>query len=271
MRLGDIAMLRSWCEAAPIELRRAVPELGMWLAWALCLGDKPDDAEEVALDTLDRVQSIMASAKSNGSPFNELSILTQLYLIRSVVARRTGSIDHARVFLTRARAVIPVDDVVLQSVLAIQDGLLWTRCGNHDTARRCFASAMTHAETAGHALLQVAALDNLAGLTLMNGDDLTAESLGQRASHIVQKTAHRGHLPLARFQIKTNVVSRAQPGDVSLTPREVDMVVGLRQGLSDAQLAAALGIAPSTVRWHCKNLYVKLGVHRRGQVTAQRL
>jgi LuxR family maltose regulon positive regulatory protein len=38
-------------------------------------------------------------------------------------------------------------------------------------------------------------------------------------------------------------------------------------GLSNQDIAEELVVAPSTVHWHIKNIYSKLGVHSRTQAT----
>jgi DNA-binding NarL/FixJ family response regulator len=47
------------------------------------------------------------------------------------------------------------------------------------------------------------------------------------------------------------------------TPREREILISLAQGMSGAQIAAALSISPRTVRTHISNLLEKLGVHSR--------
>jgi LuxR family maltose regulon positive regulatory protein len=60
---------------------------------------------------------------------------------------------------------------------------------------------------------------------------------------------------------------RAQPAapDLAepLTERELEVLRLLRSSLTTPEMAAQLGIAPSTVRTFVKSVYGKLGVHRR--------
>ncbi len=53
------------------------------------------------------------------------------------------------------------------------------------------------------------------------------------------------------------------PGRDPLTPREREILTCLAKGMSVPQLAAALSIAPMTVRTHIRNLMERLGVHSR--------
>jgi DNA-binding NarL/FixJ family response regulator len=54
--------------------------------------------------------------------------------------------------------------------------------------------------------------------------------------------------------------ARTQP---ALGERQRQVARALERGLSSAEIAAELGIAPRTVRAHCDSLRRTLGVHRR--------
>ncbi|MDQ2137799.1 helix-turn-helix transcriptional regulator [Alcaligenaceae bacterium B3P038] len=54
-----------------------------------------------------------------------------------------------------------------------------------------------------------------------------------------------------------------ETGVGDLTSREQDVLGGLCQGLTDAEIASSLGIARNTVRNHVSTLYEKIGVNRR--------
>jgi len=60
----------------------------------------------------------------------------------------------------------------------------------------------------------------------------------------------------------------AQVRDSLLTPREGDVLLLLRQGLSNAQIALALRIGVETVRSHARRVYRKLGVDSRRALIA---
>jgi LuxR family maltose regulon positive regulatory protein len=62
-------------------------------------------------------------------------------------------------------------------------------------------------------------------------------------------------------------------GKLGLSPREIDVLRLLGDGLSNRDLSRSLAISPDTVKWHLKNIFGKLGVESRAQaiVTAQRL
>ena len=58
-------------------------------------------------------------------------------------------------------------------------------------------------------------------------------------------------------------------GPDPLTAREREIVALLRAGLTNAEIAVRLSIAPGTVRRHLENVYGKLGVHTRTAALAK--
>ena len=55
----------------------------------------------------------------------------------------------------------------------------------------------------------------------------------------------------------------------SLTPREHDVLKLIADGLSDKEIALALGIAPGTVKWFGAQIRSKLAVNRRTHAVAR--
>ncbi len=51
----------------------------------------------------------------------------------------------------------------------------------------------------------------------------------------------------------------------ALSPKECEVLECLSEGLSNRKIAGALRISESTAKWHLKNVYRKLGVHRRAE------
>jgi DNA-binding CsgD family transcriptional regulator len=55
---------------------------------------------------------------------------------------------------------------------------------------------------------------------------------------------------------------------LELTPREREVMAWVARGKTNAQIAAVLWVAPSTVRKHLENVYAKLGVSSRTAAVA---
>lgn len=66
-------------------------------------------------------------------------------------------------------------------------------------------------------------------------------------------------LKLLRNPLKVNDTSIKE--DINLSTREVDVLTHLSKGFGYKQIAESLFIAPTTVRKHIENIYVKLQVH----------
>jgi LuxR family maltose regulon positive regulatory protein len=56
---------------------------------------------------------------------------------------------------------------------------------------------------------------------------------------------------------------RSHPAVDALTSRELEVLVLLAQGLSNQQISTRAQISLTTVKWHVKNIFAKLGVSTR--------
>lgn len=64
---------------------------------------------------------------------------------------------------------------------------------------------------------------------------------------------------------------RASSAASELTPQETQVVTLVRQGLSNREVAAQLFLSPRTVDFHLRNVFAKLGVTSRAELTALQL
>src|ERR1700761_8957652 len=69
--------------------------------------------------------------------------------------------------------------------------------------------------------------------------------------------------------LAAEVHQRARGEAVLLSPRELEVVRMIAEGLSVPQIARRIHLAPTTVRTHVQNLYQKLGVSDRGAAVAE--
>lgn len=73
----------------------------------------------------------------------------------------------------------------------------------------------------------------------------------------------RRHLAVVRDRWERH---RRLPG---LTPREVEVLTLVREGLTNAEIATRLVVATTTVRSHLENIFEKLDVHTRTAAVAR--
>ncbi len=87
------------------------------------------------------------------------------------------------------------------------------------------------------------------------------------ADHVLSLNAGGSPMtPIIARQLLTRLspapaTTSALPVDATLTARERDILAKLARGYTYAETAEILGISPSTVQSHVKNIYSKLAVH----------
>ena len=79
----------------------------------------------------------------------------------------------------------------------------------------------------------------------------------------VIRDVHTGHKPIPADVAAALAVRKGQP---ALTPREVEVVHLIAQGLRNKEIAVTLGISEQTAKVHVKNILAKLGVSDRAAV-----
>ena len=87
-------------------------------------------------------------------------------------------------------------------------------------------------------------------------------------SRDVRNAIHLASRGLQVMPIGAHDAAGAQVRDALLTSREGDVLLLLRQGRSNAQIALALQIGVETVRTHARSIYRKLGVSSRRALVA---
>lgn len=73
----------------------------------------------------------------------------------------------------------------------------------------------------------------------------------------------------AAFAVVDGPTERRSMPEEPLNAREVDILRLLDRGLANKEIARNLGLTINTVKWYLKNIYVKLGVTRRGESVAE--
>ena len=141
----------------------------------------------------------------------------------------------------------------------MRDALRWSvrlavllrRAGDEIGARRELHRAIGVAAPAG--LMQI-----LLEETEALGEALAAELLAveTQAGDGIDVGAGSQALPPAR------AVTQRMPGG-SLTPREVEILTLVGEGLSNAEIGHRLSLVEGSVKWHLQRIYDKIGARRR--------
>jgi DNA-binding NarL/FixJ family response regulator len=112
-------------------------------------------------------------------------------------------------------------------------------------------------------------------LTMYQGDEDIYRALEAGAAAYLLKDAlsadlvrvirevHAGRRPIPPAVAAVLAARQKQP---SLTPREVDVVRLIAEGMRNKEIAVALGITEETAKVHVKNILAKLGVNDRAAV-----
>jgi DNA-binding CsgD family transcriptional regulator len=96
---------------------------------------------------------------------------------------------------------------------------------------------------------------------------LTTRLDGKRA--VLRYLPPRGHHPGAVLvSEQRSAPDRTELTALGLTPREAEIVALVASGATNKDIARGRGIALGTVKKHLDNVYLKLGVHGRGPLTA---
>jgi len=147
-------------------------------------------------------------------------------------------------------------------VLALQ-ALAHDMQGDEHRALAALAEALTLAEPEGYVRRFV--------------DLGSGSGLGPMMASLLRKAAAQGITPeyahhlLAAFDLTEDAPTSpsAQPLIEPLSPREIEVLALVAEGLSNREVGRRLHIAESTVKSHLNNVYGKLGVENRTQATVK--
>ena len=82
----------------------------------------------------------------------------------------------------------------------------------------------------------------------------------------VIRDVRRGNRPIASADVQSRLAERN--AHKHITPRELQVIELVSQGMRNKEIAASLGISEETVQVHLRNIYLKLNVNDRTAVLA---
>ena len=93
-------------------------------------------------------------------------------------------------------------------------------------------------------------------------------SVGAHAGHATGSPAWNGATPLAGAAPTTVRSTVREPAPVSLSMREMQVLTGMSQGKSNAQIGRELYLSEDTIKTHARRLFRKLGAKDRAEAVA---
>lgn len=209
-------------------------------------------AVEVALASDESVRSLMLLPTLLAGSADGADPAALLTLVR--VLLRRGETERARVLATAARVKVEAQlGGIIEVRARVAEALALAACDDQQAALAVLTPALAQAEREG-ALRCI--LD-----------------AGSPALPLLVAAAIAGVCP----SFTADVIARlggTTPADLphmveTLTDREHTLLRLLAAGEPFAAIASAMGLRPSTVKWHAANLYGKLGVRSRAQAVAR--
>lgn len=146
-------------------------------------------------------------------------------------------------------------------------GELATDGGNFDSARQHLAEALALADACEALFERALTLVALAELAIADGDPAAARPPLTEARAICEPL--RAKPTLERIAVlEAQLAAGSRPHyPAGLSPREVEVLRLVAQGLTDAEVGERLFLSPRTVGSHLRSVYNKLGVNSRAAAT----
>ena len=195
-----------------------------------------------------------------------LSLAVEAQLACGDPAAAGASAEQLRALAEKAEAP------VVHGFSALADGRLIAADGRRaDAATRFEAAAAAFAGAERAMLVAQARLVQAETLESIAPEEAVAAARAAHAAAVrfgVRPLRDRCASLLRRLGVSAPRPSSAAAALHELTAREADILDGLRQGESNAQIAARVFLSPKTVEHHLSRIYAKLGVRTRAQAAA---
>ena len=151
------------------------------------------------------------------------------------------------------------------------------RAGDYATARRRLEEAIEIQREVGDKWMLAWTLHNLGHVVKAQGDHAQAAALHDESLQLFRELGGLGGMPAAEAsreaQLETPHFVPQSPGLApqdhphNLTPREIEVLQLIAEGLTDAQVATRLVLSTRTVQAHLRSIYSKLDITTRSAAT----
>ena len=183
-------------------------------------------------------------------------------MVRAKVA--TGAADAAASHVTELRSIADaIGTRPLGASLSLSEGLVAAAAGDHEAARARLEDAVELFAVSGASFELARARLELTGVLASLGRGDAAVREAQLALMRLEEIGAGAEAARARDLLRTLGASPKGKGagrrDQILTPREVEILRLVSEGLRDGEIAARLVLSKHTVHRHLQNAYAKLG------------
>ncbi len=187
-------------------------------------------------------------------------------MVRAEVA--TGAADAAAAHVAELRAIAAATGTrPLGASLSLSEGLVAAAAGDHEAARARLEDAVELFAVSGASFELGRARLELAGVLAWLGREDAAVREAQLALMRLEEIGAGAEAARARELLRTLGASpkgkSASRRDRILTPREVEILRLVSEGLTDGDIAGRLVLSKHTVHRHLQNAYAKLGCSSR--------
>ncbi|MGA7814976.1 LuxR C-terminal-related transcriptional regulator, partial [Caballeronia sp.] len=251
-RLEDYALKYRLDRLLAHALREAV-------RWSLMQGE-PDQAD-----------AALKRAEALGARYADATRGTALEIRVATQRARIDMSLHRKAFDDARSRLIPL-------VAMSEEGGRWRRAASlrvqlasAELARgsnRAARDNLLEAIHIGHRLgLQRTLVDASPGLTELLEIVFQKEALDPVLAFYVQRL--NACVDLANGGLTVAPATSLASGMTALSERETEVLELLAMAMPNKRIARVLGVAPETVKWHLKNIYIKLGVTGRDEAAAR--
>jgi DNA-binding NarL/FixJ family response regulator len=257
-RLGELRLRQGRFDDAE-RLFRASPtqpqaKLGM-AALHLERG-KAEESVDAAAEFLSSLGADEATARVAA-----LEILVKANAARSKVAAAQSHLDE----LERIGAALGTDSIL--GSVASSRGTLLSQRGDASAATRCFETAIEHFQRSGAPLETARAQLDVAAQLAKVGRGVAALQQASVALESFERLEARADAGRAKQLLATLDTGAGKPRE-TLTPRQVEILQLVAQGLSNVQIAKRLRLSEHTVKRHVANLLLRLELPSRAAAAA---
>ena len=260
---GRIAEARRWLDES-FDAGRQIGEVPLILTplWGLAEADLQSVDLESAIDRCEEGVSIATATEERA-----LLIPFVVTGTRALLAARRP--DDAERWLARMREQLAGWEPIAGPALAHAEGLVALATGSLSAARDALERGIAGWEERGRTWEATWGRLDLAHALMRSN------RFGEAAAQLAQVRAFAGRVGSEPLQAKADELARIAHGRGSLdepwrplTAREFEVARLIAEGLTNAEIADRLDIAPKTASAHVEHILAKLGVTRRAEIAA---